>query len=73
MALYGDLKYLAKSDHAIFNTLHEPGAKTPYSGIYRCEGCGHEATSVAPHPLPPQNHHQHSPTQEQDSVATRSL
>ena len=44
-----------------FDTLHRPGAATPYSGIYRCEGCHHSITSTKPHPLPPQNHHQHDP------------
>jgi hypothetical protein len=60
MALYKYQQYLATSNHQAFDQVHEPGEATPYSGIYRCEGCGHEVTSVATHPLPPQNHHQHN-------------
>ena len=61
--LYKNPAYLSLSSNAAFDGLHRPGAPTPYSGIYRCEGCGQEATSVYPHPLPPQNHHQHTPAQ----------
>lgn len=60
MALYKYSQFLAVSNHGAFDAIHNPGAETPYSGIYRCEGCGHEVTSVHPHALPPQNHHQHS-------------
>ena len=63
MALYKNISFLANSDHTAFDSLHQPGTTTLYSGIYRCEGCGHEATSVANHPLPPQNHHQHTVAQ----------
>lgn len=59
MALYKHSTYLASSDHAAFDTVHEPDSGTPHSGIYRCEGCGHEIASNAGNPLPPQNHHQH--------------
>lgn len=52
---------LTQSNDSKFDLLHHPGAPTPYSGVYRCEVCGKEATSVHPHPLPPQNHHQHEP------------
>jgi hypothetical protein len=55
--------FLTQSNDARFDALHEPGAPTPASGIYRCAGCEKEATSVYPHPLPPQNHHQHEPHQ----------
>jgi hypothetical protein len=56
-------QFLATSIHEAFDQLHNPGAATPYSGIYRCEGCGREVTSVSNHALPPQNHHQHTPAQ----------
>lgn len=59
MALYKYENMVAKSTHAAFDTLHSPGAVTPYSGIYRCEVCAHEIVSTKSHPLPPQNHHQH--------------
>jgi hypothetical protein len=59
-ALYKYPQFLGKSEHAAFDTIYEAGVMTPYSGIYRCEGCGKCVTSVSPHPLPPQNHHQHT-------------
>jgi hypothetical protein len=63
MAQYKNSQYLSSSSDSAFDTLHNPGASTPYSGIYRCEGCGHEVASNAGNPLPPQNHHQHTTTQ----------
>jgi hypothetical protein len=59
MALYKNPAYLGTSDSAPFDALHHPGANTENSGIYRCEGCGHEIASNKGNPLPPQNHHQH--------------
>lgn len=58
-ALYREIGYLRRSENDAFDKLHKPGSQTPNSGIYRCEVCGHVVTSVVPHPLPPQNHHQH--------------
>lgn len=58
--LYKYSQFLEKSDHNAFDLIHEAGVQTPHSGIYRCEGCGHCVTSVYGHPLPPQNHHQHT-------------
>lgn len=63
MALYKHGNYLAQSQDAAFDALHNPGASTPHSGIYRCEGCGHEVASNGGNPLPPQNHHQHTTAQ----------
>jgi hypothetical protein len=63
MAVYKYVQFLEQSNHAAFDQLHEPGAKTPYSGIYRCHGCGRNDVSTEGHPLPPQNHHQHTPQQ----------
>jgi hypothetical protein len=63
MAYYKYSSYLNAADGDAFDLLHEAGAVTPYSGIYRCEGCGREADSTYGHPLPPQNHHQHTPAQ----------
>ena len=59
MALYKYSQYLVASQHASFDSIHPPGAITPFSGIYRCEGCGHEIASIVGAPLPPQNHHTH--------------
>jgi hypothetical protein len=59
MANYKYSEFLSLSNHAAFDTLSEPGREAPHSGIYRCEGCGHNVVSTFGHPLPPQNHHQH--------------
>lgn len=61
--LYKYPQYLSLSDSPLFDEIHHPGASTPHSGIYRCEGCGKEITSITGNPLPPQNHHQHSTAQ----------
>lgn len=63
MALYKYSQFLGVNNDAAFDTIHKPGASTPHSGIYRCEGCGHEVASNAGNPLPPQNHHQHATSQ----------
>jgi hypothetical protein len=56
MALYKYERYLGRSDHTAFNEVNQPGARTPHSGIYRCEGCGKEVAANEGNPLPPQNH-----------------
>lgn len=63
MALYQDQKFLTQTKDSEFDTIHKPGVATPFSGIYRCEGCGHEITSEEGNPLPPQNHPQHTAAQ----------
>lgn len=63
MAVYKYSNYLEQSNHEAFDQIHGPGSRTPHSGIYRCEGCGVNEVSTQLHPLPPQNHHQHSPSQ----------
>jgi hypothetical protein len=60
MAYYKYANFLKQETGAEYDAVHNPGAATPYSGIYRCTGCGLSITSVLPHPLPPQNHHQHT-------------
>jgi hypothetical protein len=60
MALYKYAKFLDQSNHEAFDKLHSPGVAVPYSGLYRCEVCGHEIVSTYGNTLPPQNHHQHS-------------
>jgi hypothetical protein len=59
MYKYGN--YLQQNNHSAFDSVHTPGTGTPDSGIYRCEACGDEVASNKGNPLPPQNHHQHSP------------
>jgi hypothetical protein len=63
MAYYKFSQFLEQNDDQAFDLIHQPGSSAPYSGIYRCEGCGHEITSVAGRTLPPQNHHQHTGNQ----------
>ena len=60
MALYKYPQVLKHSSDAAFDAIHHPGAATPYSGIYGCAVCGHQAVSTKGHPLPPQNHHTHT-------------
>jgi len=59
MPYYKYQQYLRIEQGPEFDALHQPAQATPFSGIYRCEVCGLSVTSVTPHPLPPQNHHQH--------------
>jgi hypothetical protein len=63
MALYKHSQFLSVSQDAAFDTVASPGAATPHSGIFRCEGCGKEIAANQGNPLPPQNHHQHTVTQ----------
>lgn len=60
MALYKYGTYLKPSQDNAFDKVNTPGAVAPWSGVYRCEGCGREVSSTAGHTLPPQNHHQHT-------------
>jgi hypothetical protein len=63
MAIYKYLHYQSQNNSAAFDSVHEAASATPYSGIYRCEGCGHNVVSTQGHHLPPQNHHQHATSQ----------
>lgn len=63
MALYKNIAYLKASTDDAFDKLYSPGANTPHSGIYRCEGCAKEIAANQGNPLPPQNHHQHTAAQ----------
>ena len=63
MATYRHDEYILFSDNAAFDTLTGPGRPAPYSGIYRCDGCGQEIAASQEQPLPPQNNHQHSMNQ----------
>ena len=60
MALYLYPQFVSKAlPNGAFNTLFAPGDRTSWSGIYRCEACGHEVVHTYDKPLPPQNHHVH--------------
>jgi hypothetical protein len=69
MAYYKYSQFLKPLDHAEFDEIRGPGTTTGWSGLYRCEGCGKEVVSTSGHPLPPQNHHQHTQGQGQNSLA----
>jgi hypothetical protein len=59
MADYKNPRFLTQNNHSAFDATHHAGALAPYSGIYRCAVCGHEAVSTQGHTLPPQTHHTH--------------
>ncbi len=64
MAYFKDPKYFHQEPNApAYDQLHHPGVATPYSGIYRCEVCGHEADSTKGKPLPPEHHPHNLPHQ----------
>ncbi len=65
MAFIQSERHVHKVDHEAFRTIHKPGTKVPYSGIYECQGCGNEIASNANggDRFPPENHHQHTPEQ----------
>jgi hypothetical protein len=60
MAIFKSSNFLTASTDGAFDALHEPGAIAPFTGILRCEGCGHEVVSHEGKPLPRHNHHAHS-------------
>jgi hypothetical protein len=60
MATYKYIKFLDESKSPVFDKPLKPSSPTPHSGIYRCQGCRREIVSTEGHPLPPQNHHQHT-------------
>ena len=58
MAYYQDAKNISQFTSDIFDKDWHPGQIPIFHGIYRCKGCGREATINER--IPPQNHHQHS-------------
>jgi hypothetical protein len=60
VAHYKYSKDLSQLNGREFDDIHRPGATSPYSGIYRCEGCGWSITALASQPLPGADHHQHT-------------
>lgn len=53
MAIYKYGHYLTQNNSVEFDVVTHPANKTPYSGIYRCEGCGQNIASVEGHTMPP--------------------
>jgi len=71
MASYKYQQFMAQSQDTSFDLLHAPGQPVPFSGIYRCHGCGREISANFGNPFPPQNHHQH--TSEQGLIQWRMI
>jgi hypothetical protein len=71
MALYKYSHYLTNVADPRFDPAFAPGITSPYSGIYKCQGCGEEVLSKTGDPLPPQNHHQHA--LDQGAIAWRLI
>lgn len=63
MPNYKNAAFFHTNDSVAFDAISPPSTATPVSGIYRCEGCGREASSTKGHPLPPQDHHTHTQAQ----------
>ncbi|QJP13945.1 hypothetical protein G3545_09960 [Starkeya sp. ORNL1] len=61
MATYKDIAFLERPSRAKPMLDCQPGAVTPWSGIYRCMGCGAEVASIEGQPLPGEDDHQHAP------------
>jgi hypothetical protein len=59
MANYKNPKILAVNNSNAFDETYSPGNTTLFSGIYRCEACGHEVVSEKGKTLPPETHPQH--------------
>ncbi len=63
MAQYKFERFLKFSSDAMFDKALPGGTAAPKSGIYRCDGCGHEITVLQPSPLPGDDHHPHTTQQ----------
>jgi len=63
MSQYKYFDHLFKVANDQFDKIYSPGERVAWSGIYRCQGCGREIVHTFDKPLPPQNHHQHTPSQ----------
>ncbi|HMN41124.1 MAG TPA: hypothetical protein PKE29_09780 [Phycisphaerales bacterium] len=63
MAQYKFERYLKFSSDAVYDKALPAGTAAPKSGIYRCDGCGHEITVLEPALLPGDDHHSHTAQQ----------
>ena len=63
MALYKYSQLIDANNSDAFDAKYHPSAVATNSGIYRCTGCGREIAHTKDTQPPPQNHHQHTPSQ----------
>jgi hypothetical protein len=63
VAQYKYAYLLTSSSNPRFDHIHAPGVAAPYAGIFRCHGCGREVALKRAEQLPPQDDHQHTPSQ----------
>jgi hypothetical protein len=59
MPFIRDSLYLRAGYGVAFDYILSPGFRTPFSGIYRCEGCGFEIASTKRQTLPADDHKGH--------------
>ena len=55
-----DTCYFSTSINHVFYETFTPGSEVPYSGIYRCTGCGSEIACNKGDVFPPENNDQHT-------------
>lgn len=64
MAYFSEKAVLKKEGPLKYQIIRKSEEITPFSGIYKCVGCGREIVSAKSNPLPPQNDHQHDSASE---------
>ncbi len=57
------IKEAGVTSNPAFDTEYKPGDTCKFEGIYKCTGCDKEVTIAGGKTIPPQNHHQHTPSQ----------
>ena len=63
MAYYKDITLLRRETGAEYDLVHAAGEQVPFTGIYRCQGCGNSIAALAGNRFPPPNHHDHNALQ----------
>jgi hypothetical protein len=63
MSLCRDIRLINRSRNTAFDAKIVAEMAAPWSGIYRCPGCGREVVARKGETLPPASHHHHDITQ----------
>lgn len=63
MAYYKDINLLRRETGVEYDLVHSPGDRVPYTGVYRCQGCGNSRAAFKEERFPPKNHHDHNALQ----------